>query len=266
MTNIFTKNLKSIKLSQIKRNPEQPRRYFDPIALDELKESIIKCGIINPISVKKTENGYQIIAGERRFRAANLAGLTEVPCIILPPDEEKCELIALVENIQRCDLNFLEEAVAYKKFVEEYGLKQEELAYKIGKTQSFVANKIRILKLDKAVLKIIIEHNLTERHARALLKLPSEKHKDALIYIIKNKLNVAKTEEYIEKILKPKENKKQHTKLCMDVRLFLNSINKSLDTMNQAGINAKIDKKQTEQNITYTITVPLAEHTVSRET
>ena len=258
MGNIFNRNLRNIKMSQIKRNPNQPRKYFDPVALEELKESIIKCGLINPISVKKVDNYYQIVAGERRFRASNLAGLTEIPCLILSNNDEKCALISLVENIQRYNLNFIEEAIAYKKFINDFGVKQEELAVQVGKTQSSVANKLRILKLDVEVLKEIKENSLTERHARALLKLPEEKRLAAVQYIAKNGLNVAKSEQYIEELLIYKKKPiKNFIKVSKDVRLFINSINKSVKLMQEAGIKAEMDKQQTEEYITYNIIIPV---------
>ncbi len=258
MSNIFSKNLKVIKLTQIRRNPDQPRKYFNKDSLEELKQSIIEHGVISPISVKKTENYYQIVAGERRYRAAHLAGLTEIPCVILSSNEQKCALISLVENIQRCDLDFVEEALAYKKIITDYSLKQETFALNIGKTQSAVANKLRILKLPTDILEKLRENGLTERHARALLRAPSDKHYDILNYIIENSLNVAKTEEYIDKMLNNKKIVKNQTiKIYHDVRLFINTINQSLKHMHDAGIDAKVTKDQTEETMTYTIVIPM---------
>ncbi len=258
MTNIFTKNLKLIKVANIKRNPEQPRNNFDVKALDELKQSIIQHGIINPISVRKMDNHYQIIAGERRYRAACMAGFTEIPCVVLTSNQQQCALISLVENIQRCDLDFVEEALSYRKIIDEFGLKQEELANSVGKTQSSVANKLRILKLDEGLLALMREHSLTERHARALLKLPEEKRMNALKYIIEQNLNVAKTEMYIETLMVEKKEKKGgYIKLVADVRLFVNTINKSLEVMQEAGINAKVDKQVDENFMTYKIVIPM---------
>lgn len=258
MTNIFTKNLKMIKVTQIKRNPEQPRKSFDPKTMEELKQSIQKHGLINPISVKKMDNHYQIIAGERRYRATCLAGFTEIACIVLTSNEQQCALISLVENIQRCDLDFVEEAQAYKKVIEEYGLKQEELAKNVGKTQSSIANKLRILKIDENLLEIMRENSLTERHARVLLRVPEEKRESVLNYIIQHNLNVAKTEEYIEKLLNEKKvDKPKYLKVVRDVRLFVNSINKSVKMMQEAGVNAKVDKQIDENFMTYTIIIPM---------
>lgn len=257
MGNIFSKNLKLIKMSNIERNPEQPRKYFEPTSLEDLKLSIVAHGIINPISVIKRGNIYQIVAGERRFRAARLAGLKEIPCVILTADKEKSALISLVENIQRCDLDFVEEAIAYKKIIDDFGLKQDDFARSIGKTQSSVANKLRILKLSTEMLLKIRENSLTERHARALLKLEEDKRCEVLDYIIKNNLNVANTEAYIESLFICKKKKSlTYIKLAKDVRLFVNTINKSIKIMQDAGVEAKIDKKITDECTTFTIIIP----------
>lgn len=259
MGNIFTKNLKILKTSQIKRNPDQPRKYFDTQSLEELRQSIAEHGVISPISVRKVDDHYQIIAGERRYRAARLAGLREIPCVIMSTDEQKSALIALVENIQRCNLDFVEEALAYRKIIDNFNLKQEDFATSIGKTQSSVANKLRVLKLPTEILDLMRENSLTERHARAMLKLPEESRQACVSYIIANNLNVSKTEEYIESLLNNKQdkNKKKYVKVVRDVRLFVNSINKSIKLMQDSGVNAKVDKKMDETTMTYTIVIPI---------
>ncbi len=257
MGNILFNNLKNIKLTQIERNPEQPRKYFDPEAIDELAVSIKRCGVINPITVRKKDGVYQIIAGERRFRAAKVAGLLEIPCLVLSTNEQKSSIISIVENIQRYDLNFVEEALAYQKLIDEFSFKQEQVALKIGKTQSAVANKIRILKLGEDLLKKILENNLTERHARALLKLPEEKREQAVDFIVENGLNVAKTDEYIERVLNPVEPKKSsYFRIKADVRFFINTVNKSIQAMKESGVHAKVNKEHTEEGLVYTITIP----------
>lgn len=263
MLNTMFNNLKQIKLQQIKANPEQPRKYFDDNSIHELADSIKKCGVINPISVKKDGTYYQIIAGERRFRASRLAGLREIPCLVINESEENSAIISIVENIQRFDLNFIEEAHSYLKLMVDFGFKQEEIARKIGKTQSSVANKIRILKLGDDILAIILKNNLTERHARILLKINESDREAILHHIIVNKLNVAKTEEYIESILNPipielpVKNKQKYAKLSVDVRIFINSINEILESMKFAGINAKINKKRTDDSVLFTIDIPI---------
>lgn len=250
-------NIKEISLDLIKRNPDQPRKYFDMTSLEELRDSIIENGVINPISVRIFNNHYQIIAGERRYRASIMAGQTTIPCIILTPNNEKFSILSIVENIQRCDLNFIEEALAYKKLIDEFSLKQEDVARKISKTQSAVANKLRILKLEPDILNIIRENNLTERHARALLRLTTEQQIYALEHIIKQNLNVSKSEAFIEKILNSKNTNKGTFKMIKDVRLFVNTVNKSIKIMKEAGVDAKVDTKQTDDMLTYTIYIPM---------
>lgn len=259
MGNIFNKNLKHIKLWQIRNNPNQPRKYFDSTALNELKESIEKCGVINPISVKKSGEFFEIVAGERRYRAATLAGLSEIPCNIVSSDDEQCAIIALVENIQRYDLDFIEEANGYKNLIEQFGFRQEEVALRVGKTQSSIANKLRVLKLDEQILYTIKQNNLTERHARALLKLPEITRKKALAFIIKHNFNVAKTDEYIDYLLaKPEKagQKAKFAKVSKDVRLFINTINKSIKIMQDSGVKAVVEKQETVENTVYTIVIP----------
>lgn len=260
MGNIFNRNLRNIRLNQIKPNPDQPRKFFDEKSLDELSQSIRRCGVINPISVKKINDTYQIIAGERRYRACILAGLSEIPCIVMTRTDEEYSSVALIENIQRCDLDFIEEAFAYKKFIDDFGYKQEELATKLGKTQSAIANKLRILKLSNTSLVVIKQNNLTERHARAILRLPENMHASVLEHIIKFKLNVAKTDEFINKLTDKspeKSKKKPYFKVSKDVRLFINSMNKYVKNMQESGIKADINKTQDENFLTYTIVVPV---------
>ena len=197
------KDIKYISTDIIIPNTYQPRKYFNEDTIDELGESIRTYGIIQPLSVRKIEdNKYELIAGERRFRAAKKIGLKEVPVIVTDISDKDSAAIALLENIQREDLNFLEEAEAYENLIKEHKYTQAELANIIGKKQSTIANKIRILKLDKDIRQDVLENNLTERHARALLKLPTkELQKKVLKNVIKRGLNVKKTEELINKEL-----------------------------------------------------------------
>ena len=168
------RQLRRIKTSQITRNPNQPRKYFDPEAIGQLAESIRQYGVLNPLTVRRTGDGYELIAGERRLRAAKQAGLLEVPCMVMSATEQDSSALALVENLQRRDLDFFEEAWGFKKLIDTFGLTQEEAARKVGKTQSAVANKLRLLRLSQKNMQMIREGDLTERHARALLRLPDE--------------------------------------------------------------------------------------------
>ena len=247
-----------IPLGRIRPNPQQPRQGFDEVGLAELAASIRSCGILQPLTVRRAGDGYELVAGERRLRAARIAGLREVPCLVAQVGEEDSALLALMENLQRRDLDFVEEATALQKLIFTYHLSQEEAAHRVGKSQSAVANKLRLLKLDKALLDEMLAHQLSERHARALLRLPVELREDALHHIIEEGLTVAKTEAYIDALLDPKPAKPKRKPLIhiKDIRLFLNTINRSLGIMNRAGVGASCGKEETDEEIVLTITIP----------
>ena len=253
----------SIPVGDIVPNPAQPRKLFDSQALFELSESIARYGIIQPLSVRKNGRQYELVAGERRLRAAKMAGLTEVPCIILELSGEDSSVIALIENIQRRDLDYIEEAEALAKLIKDYGMSQEEAAKRISRSQSAVANKLRILKLSPEILYVLRESGLTERHARALLRLPTEElRQQALEHMVVRQLTVAKSEEYIEDLLDAAKEeddaakKKKPSYIIKDVRLFLNSINRSLGIMRDSGVPAVYDKSETDEDIILMITIP----------
>jgi len=245
----------------IRPNPTQPRRYFAVDALAELAASIKEHGILQPLSVRRGTNGYELVSGERRLRAAKLAGLSEVPCIIIDVDSEGSSLLALVENLQRKDLDFVEEATALARLISTYHLSQEAAAQKIGKSQSAVANKIRLLRLSPSVLDLMRSNNLTERHARALLRLEDEKLQlRAVNHIITHHLTVARTEEYVAALASPLADKpissKKTTYVLKDVRLFLNTITRGLSMMQSAGVNAQYGRQETSDAILLTIRIP----------
>ena len=200
---------KSIEISMdlIHPNPEQPRKHFSEAELEDLRQSIAEYGVLQPIIVKKDkEREYFLIAGERRFRAAKLAGLTKIPALIKDFSDRDAAVIAVVENVQREDLSFIEEAWAYKKLLDEYGLTQGELASKIGKKQSTISNKLRILTLPQDILDKLTDENLTERHGRALLKIEDAAAREKILNrVISNQLNVKQTEKLIEDYI-AKEN------------------------------------------------------------
>lgn len=250
-----------IGVSEIYPNPSQPRKVFDPEALEELASSITQYGIIQPLSVRKKGEKYELVAGERRLRAARMAGLTEVPCILMGVDEEQSGMIAMVENLQRRDLDFIEEAEGLARLMRLYGLSQEQAAVRVGKSQSAVANKLRLLRHSPIILRTIREKGLTERHARALLRLESEQERfTALEHIIKYDLNVAKTEQYIDFLLNAREEqdkpKKERTLIVKDIRLFLNTIEHNLEIMKNSGIEANCGKAETDDEIILTIKIP----------
>ena len=241
----------------ISPNPDQPRRYFDPAGLEELADSIRALGILQPLTVRHTDQGWELVAGERRLRAATMAGLERVPCIVLQTDSQSSSLLALVENLQRRDLDFLEEALALDKLLRTYCLSQDEVARRIGKSQSAVANKLRLLRLPPNVLARLREGGLTERHARALLRLENDHRlEQAVEHILLHKLTVAQTDQYIESLLSPKKQKPHRTYIIKDVRLFLNSVTRGMSMMRSAGVNACCQRQDTEDSICLTIRIP----------
>ena len=247
----------SLPLTDISPNPNQPRRIFAPAELEELALSIQEVGILQPLTVRKSQTGWELIAGERRLRAAALAGLEKVPCLAVDANTERSTLLALVENIQRQDLDFWEEALAVDRLMAVCGLSQSEAAKKLGKSQSALANKLRILKLPEDVLRALRDGGYTERHARALLALPDEDtRRKAATHIVRARLNVAQTEEYVQLLLHPKPKTRAPIYRIKDVRLFLNSISKGLSIMNAAGIPAKCGREETESEILLTIHIP----------
>lgn len=249
-----------LPINQIRPNPQQPRRHFDVEALEELAESIRAYGILQPLTVRKITNGYELVAGERRLRAARIAQLREVPCLVAQVGEEDSALLALIENLQRRDLDFWDEAEAIAKLISRYQLSQEQAAQKIGKSQSAVANKLRLLRLSDSVRQALQKAQLTERHARALLRLTDEQEQLRVIEkIVTRQMNVAQTEEYIEQLLHQVQTetpKGRTAYIIKDVRLFLNSINRGLDMMRQAGVDADWGRQDTEEAILLTIRIP----------
>lgn len=250
-----------LPIRQIRPNPSQPRKIFDPEGLRELASSIEQYGILQPLTVRRVGGGYELVAGERRLRAARMAGCSEVPCILLSVDQEQSGMVALVENLQRRDLDYIEEAEGLLRLIRQYGLSQEEAALRIGKSQSAVANKLRLLRHSPEVLEQLRANGLSERHARALLKLPTEEErKEVIAVIVRQQLNVAKTEEYIDAYLEKKAaqapRRGMRKLILRDVRIFLNSVNHSLDMIRGAGINAQARQEETEDEIVLTIRLP----------
>lgn len=260
-----------LRIDDISPNPVQPRKIFDDEALKELSESIRSYGILNPLTVRLRGGKYELVAGERRLRAARLAGLREVPCILLDVNMEDASLIALVENLQRRDLDFIEEAVGINRLIRMFGMSQEEAARRIGKSQSAVANKLRLLKLPQDILDSLRSNGLTERHGRALLRLPrAEEQRAALEFIIENSLTVAATDAYIDALLSSPEEAAEESAeekpaerptgrrafVLKDVRVFLNTVTRSIDLMKQGGIDAGIQREDTEDSLILTISIP----------
>ena len=248
-----------LPVSSILPNPNQPRRHFSEAELEELASSIRALGLLQPLTVRRREGSWELVAGERRLRAAKLAGLDEVPCLSIQADSQSTSLLALVENLQRRDLDFWEEALALQRLLDIFHLSQEEVARRIGKSQSAVANKLRLLKLPPEVLSTLRDAGCSERHARALLRLNSpEQQADAARQAVGQSLTVAQTEALVERMLaqSPSRQHKRPTFIVKDVRLFLNTITRSLDLMRSAGVDAQCRREDTDDEILLTIHIP----------
>lgn len=254
------KTINYVAIESISPNLYQPRKVFDDESIADLAQSIKVYGIIQPLSVRKINNDYyELIAGERRLRAAKEAGLKEVPVIICNIDDKDSAAIALLENLQREDLNFYEEALAYDNLIKVHSYTQDQLSEVIGKKQSTIANKLRLLKLDKKVVDLLIDNKLTERHGRALLKLSSsDLQLKILDTVIKNGLNVKKTEELIERELEKINNVgkaidgKKRIKGAFSPAIYVNTVKQVFDKF---GVNAKYRSKELEDSIQVIITI-----------
>ncbi len=242
-----------IPIRSIRPNPAQPRKIFKEEALSELSASISRHGVLQPLSVRRVDGNYELVAGERRLRAAQLAGLTDVPCIVMNMDDRESGTAAMVENLQRQDLDFIEEAQGIAALMQAGNLSQEQAARALGKSQSAVANKLRLLRHSRPVLEALRENDLTERHARALLKLPSEPEKLAAIAVIARLgMNVARAERYIEALLDADGVKDAK----VNVGSFLNHLHQNLQRIQLSGIPAVSERRETDSSIVLTITIP----------
>ena len=247
-----------LPVEDIYPNPDQPRRVFSQPELEELAASIRALGVLQPLTVRRREGQWELVAGERRLRAAKLAGLSQVPCLSVQVDSQSSSLLALVENVQRRDLDFWEEALALRQILDTYHLSQEELARRVGRSQSAVANKLRLLKLPDEALALLRAHGATERHARALLRLDSpERQLEAAEQVAARGLTVAQTEALVEQLLEdsPRRRKKP-TFILKDVRLFLNTLSRSLELVRSAGVDARCRRQDTDDEILLTIRIP----------
>ena len=264
---LMQKDLKieNIAVDRVMPNPYQPRKVFSDAALQELANSILEHGLMQPITVRMIGDSYELIPGERRLKATKLAGISTIPAVIVEVTTKDSAVLALIENLQRENLNFLEESQAYEAIMKDYGYTQQELANTLGKSQSTIANKLRILKLPAKVQDLLVENNLTERHARALLKLPSEEYQVAILEkVIKQELNVKRTEQLVEQMLvditkeemiKHKANQKVKTYI-RDMRLVTNTITEAVNLIQKAGIDAKYTMKEHADSYEIRIKIP----------
>lgn len=247
-----------VDIDSIQTNPAQPRTYFSEEQIDVLAQSIKENGLLQPLTVRKNYKGfYELISGERRLRACARLGYEQVECIVIEKTERESAVLALIENIHREDLNIFEQANALKKLISEWNVTQEEAAVKLGMAQSTVANKLRLLKLNEEEQNMILDSALTERHARALLKITDEaQRKEAIQYIGEKQMTVAQTEQYIASLQEQKP-KKKYVPIIKDVRVFLNTINKAIKIMREAGIPATSEKREKEEFIEYVVRIPI---------
>lgn len=258
-----------LALSDITINPMQSRRDAEPNALRELSASIGKYGILQPLSVRRRDGSYELVSGERRLRAARLAGLREAPCIVLDVGEETSAAIVLVENLQRRDLDFVEEAHALEKLRSRFEYTQEEVARLVGRSQSAVANKLRLLRLPPELLLALREAGLGERHARALLRLGDDNAAaHALARMIAEDMNVARAEEYVEALIhppappppppepEPEPPRREAVIIIKDYRFYINSIERGAETMRRSGVAVTVARDETEREIVLTVRIP----------
>lgn len=257
-------NLIQVAVKEVTTSPYQPRQEFDEMELRELAGSIHEVGLIQPIVVRRVETGYELVAGERRLRACKLLGLTEIPALLMELDDKQVAALGLIENLQRKDLNYFEEALAYARLINDFGLTQEEVAQKVGKSQSAIANKLRLLKISPNVRKLISTDALSERHVRALLKLDSDDEQMMVLRMIyDNDLNVRETEEAVERIrqnisreIKKEETKRNVSGVIKDARIFVNTIRETVMLAKSNGVDMKIMEKEYDEAVELVIRIP----------
>ena len=261
--------IQKIPPESIAPNPHQPRRFFAPDEISSLADSIRIHGLIQPLTVRMVEEGkYELIAGERRLRASLLLKMESVPCVVMDVDERQSAALAIIENLQRKDLNMFEQAAAIASLIELCDLTQEETARQLAVSQSFVANKLRLLRFTSEEREMLLTASLTERHARTLLRIPPPDRIRVIETVIRRRWNVADTEAYVDKLLLeppappdpvPENPHSNRLMLNRDVRLFCNSVNNALDIMRRAGVDAQTTRRDTEDATEIWIRIPKTE-------
>lgn len=252
--------LLSLPIGVIHPSRWQPRTVFDEDELSGLSESIRRNGLLQPITVRRRDDGgWELIAGERRLRAARLAGLAEVPCIEMRADDRKAAILGLIENVQRQNLNIFEEAEAIRRLMTEWGVTQLELAQRLGKAQSTVANKLRLLRLNEEQRRRILASHLSERHARALLRLDEDSERDEVLNeMIARQMTAAEAEAYVEQLLSPTSGGARCVRVPVvrDVRIFVNTLTRAVDSIRRSGLDARSAETETDDYIEYTVIIP----------
>ena len=267
MTESNSPVIEQIEIDRIRPNPYQPRKRFSHIAIEELALSIKEYGVLQPIAVKRMNDGFfELIAGERRVKAAKLAGFKNIPAIVMEILDEDSTIIALIENLQREDLNFFEEAEGYASLMNDYGLTQEQVAKKVGKNQSTIANKIRLLRLPREVKDYIAQNGLTERHARALLKIPEKEIQMALVSrIVEKNLRVKDAEDLVERVLDklserkediPQEDINRNIRGAINYRIYVNTLKNAYRAIIQSGIQAEFSQRDSGEYIEVVVKIP----------
>lgn len=245
---------KFIDIHKIEANGHQPRTHFENEKIQELAVSIQQNGLLQPIVVRPYQGKYQIVVGERRYRACLLAGIEEVPCLVQNYDEQQTATAAIVENIQRENLSAIEEALAYQQILDTQNITQEELAQKVAKKQSTIANKLRLLQLPMTVQEAVRRKDITERHARALLKLDTTAKQNNMLREIMDKgLNVEQTEEKIKKKIEPKKPKPKTKSISQNLKIAMNTLDQAAMMVQQAGVDISVDISETEDEVIYVI-------------
>ncbi|HKL42327.1 MAG TPA: ParB/RepB/Spo0J family partition protein [Clostridia bacterium] len=248
-----------VDVKDIKKNPNQPRKNFDDDAINDLARSIEKVGVIQPINLRKVGSYFELIAGERRLLATIRAGFDKIPAVVIEVTDHQSAVLALIENVQREDLDFIEEAYAYKTLIEKYNITQKEVSNRVGKSQSTVSNKLRLLKLNDKILTKLAVNGLTERHGRALLKIENEDlQNEVLDYIIEKALNVKQTDVLISRKINElsKDKKRKNTKFKINTSIYVNTIKKAFQTIIDTGIDAKYEKEDKGDHIELKIRIP----------
>lgn len=245
-----------IPTGDILQNPEQPRRDFAYEPLLELSQSISENGLLQPLTVRMQNGRPVLVAGERRLRACKIAGVREVPCIVVDYSGAQAAVMALVENLQRADLNCFEEAEGIQRLIRLYGFTQEEVATRLGRAQSTIANKLRLLALTPEERDALTAAGLTERHARTLLRLPAESRLPLIRRMAAEKWTVAQAEREVERLLSGQKKRQQVTPLVRDVRLFFNTVSHAVETMRRSGIEASAQRHETDDYFEYVVRIP----------